>query len=934
MRKILSFMFVIVLSLCMAVTAAAATEKNAGSISKSSLTDEEIAKGFEYALLSGSDISEIAVYGFDADILGTDVVIPETICGIKVTHIYSGGVFGWKKLTSLTIPNSVTNIDHHAFSGCTGLTSVTIGNSVTSIGEYAFGNCTGLTSIIIPDSVTNIGGSAFSGCTGLTSVTIGSSVASISWSAFENCTELTKINWDAENVEDFDFESSIFFNAGTSGDGIDVVFGDNVKVIPAYAFDGANVKSVTIGNSVTSIGSFAFKGCTGLTKINWNAENVKDFSEYNDVFSNAGTSGDGIDVVFGDNVKHIPAWLFFSDEYYYRSPSIKSVTIGNSVISIGYSAFKGCTEITSVTIPDSVTSIGSNAFDDTAWYDSQPYGDVYVGKVYYKYKGTMLANTEITIKDGTKGIAASAFDGCSGLASVTIPNSVTNIGKYAFNSVKVHISDLTAWCNADKDSNKYNLYLNGKRIINLVIPNNVTSISDYTFSGCTGLKSVTIPDSVTSIGDSAFYYCYGLTSVIIGNSVTSIGKGAFEDCYRLTSITIPDSVTSIGGKAFSGCPLTEIKIGKGLKSIGEDAFNGIKVIPEIYYAGSEAEWKSILIDSSNDLILRATMHYNADLSHTHNYIETVTKKATCTEDGVKTFTCNCGGTYTEIIPATGHKYVTETYKATCTAIGVSIKKCKSCGTVASVTTTPAKGHTEVTDKAVAATCTQSGKTAGSHCSVCGAVLVAQNDVPATGHSTKTSALLTATETESGILITSCETCGRITGASLINRIESVSLSKTSYTYNGKAQKPKVVVKNSKGKLLTEGKDYTVKYQSGRKNPGTYTVTVTFKGNYSGKKTLTFTIAPKAPTLKASAAKKSAKLSWNKQTGATGYNIYMATSKNGKYKKIATVKNGKVSYTKAGLTKGKTYYFKVAAYTASGGKTINGAYSAVKSVKVK
>ena len=195
--------------------------------------------------------------------------------------------------------------------------------------------------------------------------------------------------------------------------------------------------------------------------------------------------------------------------------------------------------------------------------------------------------------------------------------------------------------------------------------------------------------------------------------------------------------------------------------------------------------------------------------------------------------------------------------------------------------------------------------------------------------------MTATETESGILVTSCETCGIITGASLINRIESVSLSKTSYTYNGKTQKPKVVVKTSKGKLLTEGKDYTVKYPKGMKNPGSYTVTVTFKGNYSGKKTLTFTIAPKAPTLKVKAGAKKATLSWNKQTGSSGYVVYMATSKNGKYKKLATVKGGsKTSYTAAKLTKGKTVYFKVVSYTASGKTTVRSAYSKPVGAKIK
>ena len=143
------------------------------------------------------------------------------------------------------------------------------------------------------------------------------------------------------------------------------------------------------------------------------------------------------------------------------------------------------------------------------------------------------------------------------------------------------------------------------------------------------------------------------------------------------------------------------------------------------------------------------------------------------------------------------------------------------------------------------------------------------------------------------------------------------------------------MKDTAGKTLKNGTDYTVKYSSGRKNPGQYTVTVTFKGSYSGKKNLTFTIAPKAPTLKVTAGSKKATLSWNKQTGATGYVVYMATTQNGKYTKIATIKNnGTVSMTKTGLTTGKTYYFKVAAYKTVSGKNIYSSYSSAKYVKIK
>ena len=523
---------------------------------------------------------------------------------------------------------------------------------------------------------------------------------------------------------------------------------------------------------------------------------------------------------------------------------LTSITIPDSITSIGMRAFYGCTGLASIKIPNSVTSIGSDAFTDTAWYKAQPFGDVYAGKVYYKYKGTMLENTRIVIKSGTKGITGYAFYVCSRLVDVTIPDSVTNIGNFAFYA-------------------------------------------------CSGLTSIAIPDSVTSIGDYAFYNCADLKSLIIPDSVTRIGRGVFYACYNLTSVTIGNGVETISSCAFEECPLTTIKIGKNVKKIEKDAFSGIKKIPEVYYAGSEADWKKVSIDQSNDMILRAKMYYNADITHTHSYTSKVSKKATCTENGVKTYTCNCGKTVTKSIPATGHKYKTENQAATCTSIGVSIKKCTVCGKVEYANTTPAKGHTLKTD------------------------------------------VEPATFTESGLSTTSCKTCGTITKATLIKRIASVTLSATKYTYNGKVQTPTVTVKDSAGKVLKKNTDYTISYASGRKNPGKYAVKVTFKGNYSGEKTMTFTIAPATPTLSVTAGAKKATLKWNKQTGATGYVVYMATSKTGKYTKIATIKNnGTVSMTKTGLTTGKTYYFKVAAYTTSGGSTVYGSYSSVKSVKIK
>ena len=334
----------------------------------------------------------------------------------------------------------VTRIGDEAFSGCSGLTSVTIPNSVTTIRRYAFSGCSSLTSVTIPNSVTSIDTQVFSGCKSLTSVSIPNSVTTIGYMAFRNCSCLTSIT-----------------------------IPNSVTSIDRNAFENCSgLTSVTIPNSVTSIGEYAFSYCSGLASV---------------------TIPNSVTSIGGDA--------------FYNCRSLTSITIPNSVTSIGSGAFEGCSGLTSIEIPNSVIDIGGYTFQGTAWYNNQPNGMVYAGKVAYKYKGTMPSNTSITLDEGTLGIAGSAFYGCSGLTSVTIPNSVTSIGSSAF-------------------------------------------------SDCSGLTSVNIPNSVTSIGNSAFSGCSGLTSVTIGNSVSSIGGDAFYNCRSLTSITIPNSVTSIGRSAFFG----------------------------------------------------------------------------------------------------------------------------------------------------------------------------------------------------------------------------------------------------------------------------------------------------------------------------------------------------------------------------------------------
>ena len=262
--------------------------------------------------------------------------------------------------------------------------------------------------------------------------------------------------------------------------------------------------------------------------------------------------------------------------------TIPSTLGGYPVTSIGYSAFRECSRLTSVTIPNRVTNIGASAFSRCSGLTSVTIPNS-VTNIGDRAFSSCSGLTSVTIPASVTSIGDSAFFGCSGLTSVTIPASVTSIGDSAFRNcsdlTSVHISDLAAWCRisfgyeANPLSYTHNVYLNGALVTNLTIPDNVTSIGSFAFSGCSGLTSVTIPNSVTNIGEWAFSYCSGFTSVIIPDSVTRIGHFAFSDCAGLTSVTIPASVTSIGASAFYNCSgLTSVTIPASVTSIGASAF--------------------------------------------------------------------------------------------------------------------------------------------------------------------------------------------------------------------------------------------------------------------------------------------------------------------------------------------------------------------------
>ncbi len=440
----------------------------------------ETADGYKYYTWENENGKCAAISGYTGS--DTELVIPEEVAGYKVTSIDREAFYDYSSLTSVTIPEGVTDIGYYAFKGCSGLTSITIPEGVTRIKESVFADCSNLTNITIQKGVKYIESCAFYGCSGLTSITIPESVIEIETNAFSRCSNLSEIL-----VED------------------------------------GNEKYYSAGNCIMTKDNKLILGC-------------------------------------------------------------KTSDIPKEVISIEADAFLGCSNLTSITIPEKVTEIGIAAFADCSNL------------------------TSITIPEGITRIRASVFAGCSNLKSITIPASVVTVEGNAFSG--------TAWLeNMKKNSNDglvivNNLLIDGSNATgDVVIPESVTEIGRGAFEYCINLTSIIIPESVTKIGDDAFSWCSGLTSIVIPESVTEIGRGAFERCSGLTSVVISNSVTKIKYNTFLYCSsLTSVTIPRSVTSIDEgdeDAFYGVNENLIVHaapgsYAVMWAEKKGYKVETINE----------------------------------------------------------------------------------------------------------------------------------------------------------------------------------------------------------------------------------------------------------------------------------------------------------------------------------------------
>ena len=659
----------------------------------------------------------------------TGVTIPSSVKLIGASAFYECA-----SLTSVDIPGSVERIDDGAFSGCTGLTSVTLHEGLKVIGDGGFNDCEGLTSLVLPEGLTTLEDTALYDCENIESFTFPKSLSDMEESSiytskwYEGLADGTELYCGSVflGCKGKIYPSKLIVRPGTKMVRIekDDMDGVNELILP----DGLESLIITEGcGSITkltvpeSVNYINLRGLAHLTDLKLPTTAVLEESCFGGCYQiknltipKGNTTLKGLSVgrtahvVLPDDVLEVRGMISNGDPYRYDTKdgnsnlksidlknvriltggalsdcvALESVTLPDSLITLGDGVFSGCAQLRSIkggknvrqighgcfggctTLTDfgdlekNVTRVGSGAFQNTGWFHDQPNGVVYFGKVAYAYKGTMPEGTVLALKEGTVSVSYSFIAGqielnptfdYPTLAGLILPQSCKYVDDYAFAGAK----------------NMKFIDLGGVQYIGAEAFNN---------SAC---ESIVLPDSVRFVGNNAFSAPH-IKAIHLNDGLRVLDEGAFFTYGEGKGVTVPASVIYIGPQAFGYCPVEP-----------DNPFGGLTKI--------------------DGFVIRGTAGTAAQTYAVDNEI--------AFETGV----------------CTAHQPVTETVAPTCCTGGFTRTVCAVCGAVTASANTAPVAHKPVANDTIEATCTRPGYTDGTHCAYCGLSLSQPTQTAALGH---------------------------------------------------------------------------------------------------------------------------------------------------------------------------------------------------------
>ena len=588
----------------------------------------------DYAFYGGSNISSIGIpssvisIGNEAFSNCPQLSQVTVNSNAIVSKAYSptnnfANIFG-DQVQKYTLGDAITSIGDNAFNGCNNVIAFNLPNTITKIGNGAFQNCTGIESFTIPASVTIIWNSAFNGCTGISSIAIPNSVTSLGTNAFGDCSNITSVEFGNSLVSIGDSAFSSCYNLEA------VQFPSSLQSIGNYAFYQCNrIPSVDIAGNITSLGEGTFKGCSKLTQVSVNSNAVMS-KAYNATHNFATIFGKQVSAyILGDAITAIGDYAFYGN-------NISALTIPSSVTHIGTSALQGCSAIATLTIPDAITTIEDKTFQGCTSLASITMPDAITAikdSAFLNCSSLVISSLPTSLTS----LGSSAFSGCSSISSIAFPAALKTVGENAFANcigiARMNIDDLAIWLSIDFANSlsnplyyARNLYLNNELVSDLVIPNRITELKNYTFTNCSSITSVVIPNTVKAVSPTAFSGCEniafvewhsknvtdyassdnapfyasrkkvkefligeevehipaylcdgmsGISSLAFPSYLKSIGDCAFKGLTKIKQINVPNEVTAIGAHAFDSCILvTSIYLGYQVEEIGDYAFKG------------------------------------------------------------------------------------------------------------------------------------------------------------------------------------------------------------------------------------------------------------------------------------------------------------------------------------------------------------------------